>query len=192
MVINVDNSYCYIAGNCFPAVHDLIGHFKVTWHLTIKPFPVKTSECVKLQNAMQWGLMNFQLYNNWPEDWSLGKQLILFPSNLNVFLGRQNLKLFPSGSVMKCMSMIVWKYINRGMSFNAQQFSVTDVGRYICLDNSTLCNLCCMCVGYILCMTYLTCFVAIMPYYKLHAFNCEFQSLLSMPTIKEMEVSNIN
>ena len=140
MVINVDNSYCYIAGNCFPAVHDLIGHFKVTWHLTIKPFPVKTSECVKLQNAMQWGLMNFQLYNNWPEDWSLGKQLILFPSNLNVFLGRQNLKLFPSGSVMKCMSMIVWKYINRGMSFNAQQFSVTDVGRYICLDNSTLCN----------------------------------------------------
>ena len=28
MVINVDNSYCYIAGNCFPAVHDLIGYFK--------------------------------------------------------------------------------------------------------------------------------------------------------------------
>lgn len=80
------------------------------------------------------------------------------------------------------------------MSFNTQQFSVTDVGRYICLDNNiVLCViLCCMCVGYILCMTYLTCFVAITPYYKLHAFNCEFQSLLSMPTIKEMEVSNIN
>ena len=139
MVINVDNSHCYIAGNCFPAVHDLIGHFKVTRHLTIKPFPVKTSEWVKLQNAMQWGLMNFQLYNNSPEDWSLGKQLILFPSNLNVFLVRQDLKLFPSGSVMKCLWLCgnIW---NCGMRFNAQQFSVTDVGRYICLDNSTLCN----------------------------------------------------
>ena len=128
MVINVDNSHCYIAGNCFPAVHDLIGHFKVTWHLTLKPFPVQ-----------KWGLMNFQLYNNSPEDWSLGKQLILFPSNLNVFLVRQNLKLFPSGSVMQCLWLYgnIW---NCGMRFNAQQFSVTDVGRYICLDNSTLCN----------------------------------------------------
>ena len=139
MVINVDNSHCYIAGNCFPAVHDLISHFKVTRHLTIKPFPVKISEWVTLQNAMQWGLMNFQLYNNSPEDWSLGKQLILFPSNLIVFLVRQNLKLFPSGSVMKCLWLCgnIW---NCGMRFNAQQFFVTDVGRYICLDYSNLCN----------------------------------------------------
>ena len=35
----------------------------------------------------QWGLMNFQLYNKSLKDWSLWKQLILFPSNLNVTLG---------------------------------------------------------------------------------------------------------
>ena len=29
IVINVDNSHCYIAGNFFPTLHDLIGHFKV-------------------------------------------------------------------------------------------------------------------------------------------------------------------
>lgn len=79
------------------------------------------------------------------------------------------------------------------MSFNAQQFSVTDVGRYICLDNSTLCNFMLhVCWIYFVHDLFDLFFVAIMPYYKLHAFNCEFQSLLSMPTIKEMEVSNIN
>ena len=41
---------------------------------------------------LQWDLMNFQLqtfqlYNKSLKDWSLGKQLILFPSNLNVSLG---------------------------------------------------------------------------------------------------------
>ena len=35
----------------------------------------------------QWGLMNFQLCNKSLKDWSLWKQLILFPSNLNVTLG---------------------------------------------------------------------------------------------------------
>ena len=120
MVINVDNSHCYIAGNCFPAVHDLIGHFKVTRHLTIKPFPVKISEWVTLQNAMQGGLMNFQLYNNSPEDWSLGKQLILFPSNLNVFLVRQNLKLFPqvqSWSVYDCVE--IYETVEWGSMLNS-------------------------------------------------------------------------
>ena len=51
------------------------------------------------------------LYNNSLNDWSLGEQWILFPSNLNVsldfvsgnirILGRQN-SLFPSGPVIKC------------------------------------------------------------------------------------------
>ena len=63
---------------------------------------------------LQRGLMNFQL-QNFPlnnkslKDWSLGKQFVLFPANLNVFwgsssgniemLGKQN-KLFLSGPVV--------------------------------------------------------------------------------------------
>ena len=57
---------------------------------------------------MNFKLQNFQLYNKSLKDWSLGKQLILFPSNLKCFprrnieiLGKQN-KLFPEGSAIKC------------------------------------------------------------------------------------------
>ena len=58
--------------------------------------------------------MNFQLpiYNKSLKGWSLRKQVILFPSKLNVSpgfdsgnietLGKQNL-LFPSGLVIKCL-----------------------------------------------------------------------------------------
>ena len=52
------------------------------------------------------------LYNKSLNDWSLGEQWILFPSNLNVsldfvsgniaILGKQN-SLFPSGPVIKCL-----------------------------------------------------------------------------------------
>ena len=52
------------------------------------------------------------LYKKSLNDWSLGKQWILFPSNLNVsldfvsgnteILGKQN-SLFPSGPVMECL-----------------------------------------------------------------------------------------
>ena len=52
------------------------------------------------------------LYNKSLNDWSLGQQWILFPSNLNVsldfvsgnieVLGKQN-SLFPSGPVIKCL-----------------------------------------------------------------------------------------
>ena len=52
------------------------------------------------------------LYNKSLDDWSLGKQLILFPSNLNVSLdfvsgnieiiGKHN-SLFPLVPVMKCL-----------------------------------------------------------------------------------------
>ena len=51
------------------------------------------------------------LYNKSLNDWTLGEQWILFPSNLNVsldfvsgnieILGKQN-SLFPSGPVIKC------------------------------------------------------------------------------------------
>ena len=56
------------------------------------------------------------LYNKSLNDWSLGKQWILFPSNLNVsldfvsgnteILGKQN-SLFPSGPVIKCLLLFV-------------------------------------------------------------------------------------
>ena len=52
------------------------------------------------------------LYNKSLDDWSLGKQLTLFPSNLNVSLDfvsgnieilvKHN-SLFPSGPVIKCL-----------------------------------------------------------------------------------------
>ena len=61
---------------------------------------------------MNFQVQNFQLYNKSLKDWSLGKQLILFPSNFNVFwgfasgniaiLGKQN-ELFPFGPVIKCL-----------------------------------------------------------------------------------------
>ena len=88
---------CYRARNFFPTVQALIGHFEVTWHLTMKPFPAKISERVTLQNLwrqrcksellaakvdrrtpLQRGRMNFrlqnlQLYNkSLFKDWSLG------------------------------------------------------------------------------------------------------------------------
>ena len=49
------------------------------------------------------------LYNKSLNDWSLGEQWILFPSNLNVsldieILGKQN-SLFPSGPVIKCLML---------------------------------------------------------------------------------------
>ena len=60
-----------------------------------------------------WLLFCFVLlYNKSLNDWSLGKEWILFPSNLNVsldfvagnikILGKQN-SLFPSGPVIKCL-----------------------------------------------------------------------------------------
>ena len=43
----------------------------------------------------QRGLINFHLYNKSLKDWSLARQLILFPSNLNV----------SSGPVIKCLML---------------------------------------------------------------------------------------
>ena len=56
------------------------------------------------------------LYNKSLNDWSLGKQFILFPENLNVsrgaaegnieILGKQN-ELFPEGPVIKCLLLLL-------------------------------------------------------------------------------------
>ena len=65
------------------------------------------------QRGFQILLLSFVLlYNKSLNDWSLGGQWILFPSNLNVsldfvsgnieILGKQN-SLFPSGPVIKCL-----------------------------------------------------------------------------------------
>ena len=65
------------------------------------------------QRGFQILLLSFVLLYNKPlNDWSLGEQWILFPSNLNVsldfvsgnieILGKQN-SLFPSGPVIKCL-----------------------------------------------------------------------------------------
>ena len=65
------------------------------------------------QRGFQILLLSFVLlYNKSLNDWSLGEQWILFPSNLNVsldfvsgnieILGKQN-SLFPSGPVIKCL-----------------------------------------------------------------------------------------
>ena len=105
-----NNSFCFLAGNFFPTACTLIGDFEVTWQLTMKPFPAKIFERAKLKNLwlqrvtllpanvdrqplLQRGFMNFRLYNKSLEDWSLGKQLSLLPSNLSVsigILGKQN------------------------------------------------------------------------------------------------------
>ncbi len=72
------------------------------------------------QRGFQILLLSFVLlYNKSLNDWSLGEQWILFPSNLNVsldfvsgnieILGKQN-SLFPSGPVIKCLL-----FINRTM-----------------------------------------------------------------------------
>ena len=42
-----------IAGSFFPTAHALVGYFEVTWHLTMRLFPVKISEQATLQKL--WG-----------------------------------------------------------------------------------------------------------------------------------------
>ena len=61
------------------------------------------------------------LYNKSLNDWYLGEQWILFPSNLNVsrdevegnieILGKQN-SLFPSGPVIKCLLYYEWAIVS--------------------------------------------------------------------------------
>ena len=130
-----NNHYCYVAG-VFPATARLfIGSFMVTWHLTMKLFPAKCHEQATLRKLWRqtgnsslltavarngWNLSAVfkfcfcfvLLYNKSLNDWSLGEQWILFPSNLNVsrdevegnieILGKQN-SLFLSGPVIKCL-----------------------------------------------------------------------------------------
>ena len=121
------NCSCYIAGNFFPITHALIGYFMVRWHLIVKLFPPKSLSGQHSKKSMmsgvnsallpanvdrrpplQRGLMNSSfrvssyITNHLVKVWFLGKQLMLFPSNLNVSLS------FASGK----MPDIVGKKIN--------------------------------------------------------------------------------
>ena len=104
--------YCYIAWNFFP--NRARSHWLLWGHLTSNNESTVSRENLWAGNVaktltsegnsallptnvyprlrLQWDLMNFQLqtfqlYNKSLKDWSLRKQLILFPSNLNVSLG---------------------------------------------------------------------------------------------------------
>ena len=95
----------YIAENFSPTARALIGYFELTWHLTIKLFPAKSLWAGNSANSMTSEgnsallpanvdrrspllllllFFFFLLYNKSLNDWPLGKQLILFPENLNV------------------------------------------------------------------------------------------------------------
>ena len=89
---------CYIAEFFLPATHTLIGYFKVTWHLTIKLFRAKSllagNSALLPAKVDRWSSLLLLLhvflsilYNKSLNDWSLRKQFIFFPSNLNVSLG---------------------------------------------------------------------------------------------------------
>ena len=68
------------------------------------------------------------LYNKSLNDWSLGKQFILFPSNRIEILGKQN-ELFPSGPVIKCLFNINDKYKNTtGKKKKKRRKSTNSVG----------------------------------------------------------------
>ena len=87
-------------------------------------------------------------YNKSLNDWSLGAQWILFPSNLNVslnfvsgnieILGKQN-SLFPSGPVIKCLlfRMAVWNGPT-GHMFQLDMFSLINIDLRISTTYSTL------------------------------------------------------
>ena len=106
----------------FPAKCHERATLRKLWHQTgnssLLPGQQFTVDCcckwwLESQRRFQILLLSFVLlYNKSLNDWSLGEQWILFPSNLNVsldfvsgnieILGKQN-SLFPSGPVIKCL-----------------------------------------------------------------------------------------
>ena len=120
--INNNIIICYIAEFFTPTAGALIGYFEVTGHVTIKLYPAKSlwagSRAKSMTSEGNSALLPanvdrrppllllplhvflFVLYNKSLNDWSLGTQLILFPSNFNVSLGTSHLvawELFAPG-----------------------------------------------------------------------------------------------
>ena len=65
-----------------------------------------------LRELMNFLLQKFQLYNNSLKDWSRGKQLILFPSNLNVSRGRfwgNKINCFPREESLRVYYLLLYK-----------------------------------------------------------------------------------
>ena len=84
-----------------PAARTLIGYFEVTWHLTIKIFSRQnlwagnTAQSMTSESNSALLPVNVDratLYDKSLKDWFLGKQLILFPSNLSVSQSRYSLE----------------------------------------------------------------------------------------------------
>ena len=108
-----NNGFCFLAGNFFPTACTLLGYFKVTWHMTctllwlLQGHMTANNETVSCQNLWAGNIAksmtsvgnsallpaNVDRQPQLFEDWSLRKQLISLPSNLNVsigILGKQN------------------------------------------------------------------------------------------------------
>ena len=98
-----DVALCYIAEFFSPTARSFIGYFEVTWNLTIKLLCAKSlwagSSAKSMTSEGNSALLPanvdrrppllsplhvflFVLYNNHLIDWSLGKKLCFFPSNL--------------------------------------------------------------------------------------------------------------
>ena len=95
---------------------------------TVHCYPRNVDCCCTQSLESQRGCFCFVLlYNKSLNDWSLGKQWILFPSHLNVsldfisgnieILGKQN-SLFPSGPVIKCLLLYSWRFSRYSASFH--------------------------------------------------------------------------
>ena len=83
---------------------------------------------------MNFHLQNFQLYNK--SDWSLRKQLILFPSNLNIdILGKQN-QLFLWRSVIK---LLVNQFVTKILFFSLNR-SLYGPTRDVCRRCQEVCH----------------------------------------------------
>ena len=87
---------------------------------TVHCYPRNVDRCCWNLSALFKICFRFVLlYNKSLNDWSLGEQWILFPSNLNVsldfvsgnieILGKQN-SLFPKGPVIKCLLLYSWRF----------------------------------------------------------------------------------
>ena len=107
----------HLTMNCFPP-NAMSGQHCENYDVkreTVHCYPRNVDRCctwwLESQRGFQFCFCFVLLYNKSLNDWSLGEQWILFPSNLDVsldfvsgnieILGKQN-SLFPSGPVIKC------------------------------------------------------------------------------------------
>ena len=104
---------------------------------TVHCYPRNVDRCCLNLSALFKICFRFVLlYNKSLNDWSLGEQWILFPSNLNVsldfvsgnieILGKQN-SLFPSGPVIKCLLLYSYDLYHDNYMFLHKQRALSAV-----------------------------------------------------------------